>query len=208
MTGRDRQGHRRSAEPLPAVILTDCALAEAAVSDDGGIFFRRIFVICDGFSLRASHMRPVHEFKMSNPAKFSAVGDCEATSGPAPSLDEHTRTSPTTDSSRSQSPMVATSSVAAALAVLPTQTDAPRVIQQFTSVFLVSRLGELWRVYDVDDPQASERFMPTCFTNRSHRIFVSLARNAQLRVHAFAPGMPRDLDPLTLQEQLDQSVLQ
>ena len=44
--------------------------------------------------------------------------------------------------------MLRSSSVAAALAVLPGKDDSPRVIRQFTSMFLVSRHGELWRVYD------------------------------------------------------------
>jgi hypothetical protein len=145
---------------------------------------------------------------MSKPAKISVVDDCVGADIRTQSLVEVTRTGPTTGPSWSQSPMVGTSSVAAALAVLPTKDDAPRVIQQFTSVFLVSRLGELWRVYDVDDPKTSERYMPTSLTTRSHRVFLSLARNSQVRVHTFAPGSRRDLDPNTLQEQLEESELQ
>jgi hypothetical protein len=100
------------------------------------------------------------------------------------------------------------SSVAAALAVLPTDGDAPRVIQQFTSVFLVSRLGELWRVFDVDDPNAGERQMPSSLSTRRYRLFVALARTTQVRVFEFVDRAPRAADPVALQEQLDASVLQ
>jgi hypothetical protein len=116
-------------------------------------------------------------------------------------------TSPMTGSSRTSTGMVASSSsVAAALAVLPTDGDAPRVIQQFTSVFLVSRLGELWRVYDTDDPNSDERLMPSSLSTRSYRLFLGLARKTQVRVVEFAERAPRDVDPVSLQAQLEASV--
>jgi hypothetical protein len=98
------------------------------------------------------------------------------------------------------------SSVAAALAVLPTGGDAPRVIQQFTSVFLVSRLGELWRVYDTTDPNGAERLMPSSLSTRRYRLFVALARKTQVRAIEFAERVPRGVDPVSLQEQLDASI--
>ena len=100
-----------------------------------------------------------------------------------------------------------TSSVAAALAVLPAKDDAPRVIQQFTSVFLVSRLGELWRVYDADDPDMGERVMPIAQSTKPYRLFMTLARASQRRVYTFAPGASHDIDPVTLQTQLDASIV-
>ncbi len=96
--------------------------------------------------------------------------------------------------------------IAAALAVLPTNVGAPRVIQQFTSVFLVSRIGELWRVYDVENLDAGERRMPTPDSRTPYRVFIALARKAQMRVHAFASNASRDLDPVSVQAQLDASV--
>jgi hypothetical protein len=117
-------------------------------------------------------------------------------------------TSPMTGSSRTSTHMVAGSSVAAALAVLPTDGDAPRVIQQFTSVFLVSRLGELWRVYDTADPNGAERLMPSSLSTRRYRLFMGLARKAQIRLFEFAERAPRDADPVALQAQLDASVSQ
>jgi hypothetical protein len=145
---------------------------------------------------------------MSRADKISVV---QADIGPhirAPLLDGITGTNPTTGSPRSQSPMVRASSVAAALAVLPlpTKDDAPRVIRQFTSVFLVSRSGELWRVYDTGTPQGFDRHMPSPLADLPHRLFVALARTSQMRVHTFEPGESRDVEPADLQRQLESSV--
>jgi hypothetical protein len=101
--------------------------------------------------------------------------------------------------------MMRTSSVAAALAVLPARDDSPRVIRQFTSIFLVSRAGELWRVFDTDAPHGIDREMPSPTSRRAHRVFVALATKEETRVHTFAERESRDVDPLVLQEQLDGS---
>jgi hypothetical protein len=102
--------------------------------------------------------------------------------------------------------MVSASSVAAALAVIPTRDDAPRVIQQFTSIFLVNRYGELWRIYDSTAPEGADRKMPSPGSTLPHRLFVALARKTELRVHTFAPGDGHGTDPVSLQDQLDDSV--
>jgi hypothetical protein len=101
--------------------------------------------------------------------------------------------------------MVSASSVAAALAVIPTKDDAPRVIQQFTSIFLVNRYGELWRVYDSEAPEGADRRMPSSKSTLPIRLFVALARRTELRVHTFAPGESHDTDPVSFQNQLDES---
>lgn len=101
--------------------------------------------------------------------------------------------------------MVPPSSVAAALAVIPSRHDAePRVIQQFTSIFLVSRYGELWRVYDSAAPDGTQRTMPSAGSTTPYRIFLALARRSELRAHRFAPGESRDIGPAALQRQLDE----
>ena len=117
-----------------------------------------------------------------------------------------TGTSPTTGIARSQSPMNRTSSVAAALAVLPGKSDTPRVIRQFTSIFLVSRAGELWRVYDAVSPESVDRQMPSATSDLPCRLFMALARDEQLRVHRFVERESHDIDPIVLQQQLDDSV--
>ncbi|HEX4681843.1 MAG TPA: hypothetical protein VH277_03985 [Gemmatimonadaceae bacterium] len=99
--------------------------------------------------------------------------------------------------------MVPPSNIAAALAVVPSRPAAePRVIQQFTSIFLVSRRGDLWRVYDSATPDGAERRMPSASSTHPYRLFLALARRSELRVHAFAPDESREVDPVSLQEQL------
>ncbi|HXT15238.1 MAG TPA: hypothetical protein VN706_06385 [Gemmatimonadaceae bacterium] len=99
--------------------------------------------------------------------------------------------------------MVPPSSVAAALAVLPADGAEPRVIQQFTSVFLVSRYGELWRVYDSASPDGSERRMPSASSKLPYRLFIALARKFDVRAYAFSANESPDIDPDSLQRQLD-----
>lgn len=101
--------------------------------------------------------------------------------------------------------MMRNTSVAAALAVLPAKGDSPRVIRQYTSIFLVSRVGELWRVYDTDSPNSIDREMPSPDSRRAHRVFVALATKEETRVHTFAEDESRDIDPLMLQALLDAS---
>ena len=96
--------------------------------------------------------------------------------------------------------------VTAALAALPKHHDAPRVIKQFTSVFLVSRSGELWRVYDCDAPDGSVRRIPSAMSVARARAFVALARTPEIRIHGFALGEARDVGPQALQHQLDKSL--
>jgi hypothetical protein len=94
--------------------------------------------------------------------------------------------------------------VAAALAVLPTE-HAPLVIQQFSSIFLVSGSGEVWRVYDSATPDGADRRMPSAASTLPHRLFLGLARKSEVRVYTFAPSEPREVDPVSLHEQLETS---
>ena len=116
------------------------------------------------------------------------------------------RPSPTTSTVRTH-PATHYGSVAAALAVLPGNDDVPRVIRQFTSIFLVSLAGELWRVYDADSPNSTDPQMPSVGSQLACRLFVALARDEQLRVHRFAERESHDIDPAVLQAQLDDSQL-
>ena len=128
----------------------------------------------------------------------------------APHVMGITGTNPTKGSTAEPITMFSTistiGSVAAALAVLPVGDDAPRVIRQFTSVFLMSSHGELWRVYEADTPDALDRHMPWRGSQQQFRVFIGLAHDSPVRVHAFQPGDSRDTDPLTLQDQLDHSL--
>jgi len=100
--------------------------------------------------------------------------------------------------------MVSTGSFLAALAVLPGEDDAPRVIQQFTSIFLVSRHGDLWRVCDGDSPDSAQT-APSSRSTLPVRVFAPLGRKHQMRARTFASFEPREVDPESLQMQLDES---
>jgi len=102
--------------------------------------------------------------------------------------------------------MIRPTECGAAFAVRPTD-DAPepRVIQQFTSIFLVSRCGELWRVYDSATTNGTDRAMPSPTSTLPFRLFLALARKTEVRVHAFTPAESREISARSLQQQLDRS---
>ena len=102
--------------------------------------------------------------------------------------------------------MIRPTDCGAAFAVKPTgDAPEPRVIQQFTSIFLVSRCGELWRVYDSATPNGTDRTMPSPGSTLPFRLFLALARKTEVRIHAFRPGEARDIAAPSLQPQLDHS---
>jgi hypothetical protein len=93
-----------------------------------------------------------------------------------------------------------------AAALIGRSNGEPRVIQQFTSIFLVGRAGELWRVYDSSSPNGADRTMPSPESNARYRLFLGLARKSEMRAYAFtADGSSREIDPASLQKQLDAS---
>lgn len=104
----------------------------------------------------------------------------------------------------SRSAKTPSGNVAVALGVLPASGSQPRVIQQFTSTFLVDRHGDIWRVYDTNAVEDGERRMPSVSTF-PFRLFIALARNAEIRAHSFTRDASRDVDPASLQAQLDAS---
>jgi hypothetical protein len=104
--------------------------------------------------------------------------------------------------------MVRSTPATAGQAVCQTNDDAePRVIRQFTSVFLVSRCGELWRVYDSAAPDGADRRMPSAESTARYRIFLALAHKTEVRAHVFTPGARHAVDAAGLQAQLDDSVV-
>lgn len=79
----------------------------------------------------------------------------------------------------------------------------PRVIQQFTSLFLVAQAGELWRVYDSSAPDGVDRQMPTDRTQLRYRLFLSLSGRSEIRACELTDDGPRGIDAKSLQQQLD-----
>ncbi|MGH7623102.1 MAG: hypothetical protein ACREMU_12235, partial [Gemmatimonadaceae bacterium] len=87
--------------------------------------------------------------------------------------------------------MFAQSSPAAEAATATPRTSAPHVIHQTASVFLVSRCGELWRVFDASAPGDAVRQMPSPASKLPHRVFLALAKSSDLRVHTFTSSGAR-----------------
>lgn len=102
--------------------------------------------------------------------------------------------------------MSETNTMAASLsAAIRSGSTEPRVIQQFTSIFLVGRAGELWRVYDSSTPNGADRTMPSVESSARFRLFLGLARKSEMRAFTFTADGSREIDPVSLQKQLDAS---
>ncbi|HEY4303778.1 MAG TPA: hypothetical protein VGM82_04890 [Gemmatimonadaceae bacterium] len=99
------------------------------------------------------------------------------------------------------------STIAAPLtaALIGRTSSEPRVIQQFTSIFLVGRAGELWRVYDSSSSSGADRTMPSPESSGRFRLFLGLARKSEMRAYRFTADTSREIDPVSLQKQLDAS---
>lgn len=92
------------------------------------------------------------------------------------------------------------------MAAAPIPDADPRVIQQTAALFLVSRCGELWRVFDSPAAGSATRALPSPTSEHPTRLFVALARRSEVRAYHFADGASRDIDASTLQRQLDGTI--
>ena len=86
-----------------------------------------------------------------------------------------------------------------------TDYNAPRSIQRSTSVFLLSRAGELWRVTDTDRPGSVRTTVPSSTSSLPYRVFSALTRAEDVRVYTFPRLGARGIDAATMQRQLDES---
>ena len=87
----------------------------------------------------------------------------------------------------------------------PIDYTAPRTIQRSTSVFLLSRRGELWRVVDTDRPSGMRENIPSASTAFPFRVFNSLTRAGDVRVYTFPRAASHAIDAPSLQQQLDEA---
>lgn len=78
----------------------------------------------------------------------------------------------------------------------------PRLVRQFTALFLVTPKGEVWRVFDSDEPTGSSRFTPSDSPTMVARVFLGSGTRAITRVYRFGHGESRAIDAERLQEQL------
>lgn len=91
------------------------------------------------------------------------------------------------------------------LAEVSASPDAsPRVIRQSSAIFLVTPMGDVWRIFDSDNP-SDARFAATHDQRVSSRIFIGSGPRAVVRVYRFLNGEDRSTGAERLFDQLSES---
>jgi hypothetical protein len=89
------------------------------------------------------------------------------------------------------------------LAAAVASTDAaPRLVRQFTALFLVTPQGDVWRIFDSDEPDGTTRTAPTNDPNVWARIFIGSGSNPVVRIYRFRDGESRSISAERLLDQL------
>lgn len=89
------------------------------------------------------------------------------------------------------------------LAAVVASTDAvPRLVRQFTALFLVTPGGEVWRVFDSDDAAGATRYAPTSDSSVQTRVFIGSGARPVVRVYAFNDEESRTISAEQLFKQL------
>ncbi|HET9423942.1 MAG TPA: hypothetical protein VFO55_01115 [Gemmatimonadaceae bacterium] len=89
------------------------------------------------------------------------------------------------------------------LAAVVASTDAvPRLVTQFPDVFLVTPQGDVWRIFDADDPAGETRHPPASDPRMRTRIFIGSGMSPEVRFYEFADGEPRSIGAERLYWQL------
>jgi hypothetical protein len=89
------------------------------------------------------------------------------------------------------------------LAAVVASTDAvPRLVRQFTALFLVTPQGDVWRIYDSDDANGEGRFAPTNDPNVTTRVFIASGAQPDMKLYRFRDLEPRSISAERLNEQL------
>jgi len=89
------------------------------------------------------------------------------------------------------------------LASIMASTDGvPRVVRKETATFLVSPLGEVWRVFDSDDDAGEKRFSPSTDPSVRTRVFIGSGQTPVVKLYHFQPGEPRSTSAERFYDQL------
>jgi hypothetical protein len=82
-------------------------------------------------------------------------------------------------------------------------TDAvPRLIRQFTSLFLITPRGDVWRVFDSNEPTCSSRIPPADDPSVVARLFIGSGKDPAIRIYRFGADEARAISAERLYEQL------
>ena len=89
------------------------------------------------------------------------------------------------------------------LAAIVASTDAvPRLVRQFTALFLVTPQGEVWRVFDSDDATGETRCPPSSDPHIRTRVFIGSGARPPMKFYEFQKDEPRSIGAERLYEQL------
>jgi hypothetical protein len=78
----------------------------------------------------------------------------------------------------------------------------PRVIADRSTLYLVTPQGDVWRVFDSNEPGGEPRHAPVDDPAVSVRIFIGSGPNGIVRLHRFSAGESRAIGPADLNRQL------
>jgi hypothetical protein len=81
----------------------------------------------------------------------------------------------------------------------------PRVIADRDTLYLVTPVGDVWRVLDSNEPGGEPRHAPTNDRAVWVRIFIGSGPNGIVRMHRFSTDESRDISPAALNRQLNTS---
>jgi hypothetical protein len=94
-------------------------------------------------------------------------------------------------------------SLSGQLAAIMASTDAvPRLVRQFTALFLVTPQGDVWRVFDSDDATGETRFSPSSDPNVRTRVFIGSGERPAIKVYTFREGEARLISADLLYDEL------
>ena len=83
-------------------------------------------------------------------------------------------------------------------------TDAvPRVVRHVSAIFLVTPRGDVWRIFDSDDPSGHPRYSPPGDPRALSRIFVGSGATPVMRLYVFHDEESRTLSAELLMTQLN-----
>jgi hypothetical protein len=95
------------------------------------------------------------------------------------------------------------------LAAVVSSTDAiPRLIRQFSALFLVTPQGDVWRIFDSEGPETETRSTPTNDPHIWARIFIGSGATPVVRVYRFRDGESRSVNAERLFAQLGSATIE
>jgi hypothetical protein len=87
-------------------------------------------------------------------------------------------------------------------AVMASTDGVPRLVRQFTALFLVTPTGDVWRIFDSDDATGESRFSPSSDPAVRTRVFIGSGAQPAIRVYAFQQSEGRSIGAERLYDQL------